>query len=292
MARVFDALWRANGEKPIVVHSLGAGTGNLVLLAGPGAPRATLLNHPYVIAHDASDMVGNGSVEPTTDDWPFLYLRKRALPSGYFSMLIIVLGLSYLVSLRRAQLSNATADWAMFFFGVGFMLLETKVMAKIALLVGTTWVVNSVVIGAVLLMILLANFTVTKATKISLPLAFGGIILALVFDWLFRIGSRPLATHPLVNLLISLFLLVIPIFFAAIAFAEVLKGRGAASKALGYNLFGAMVGGMFEYSSTIWGINSLNLLCIGAYLSAAIACSIRLQAAREKGFGDSLAEQN
>jgi SAM-dependent methyltransferase len=292
MARVFDALWRANGEKPIVVHSLGAGTGSLVLLAGPGAPRATLLNHPYVLAHDASDLVGNGSVEPTTDDWPFLYLRKRALPSGYFSMLIIVLGLSYLVSLRRAQLSNATADWAMFFFGVGFMLLETKVMAKIALLVGTTWVVNSVVIGAVLLMILLANFTVTKATKISLPLAFGGIILALVFDWLFRIGSRPLATHPLVNLLISLFLLVIPIFFAAIAFAEVLKGRGAASKALGYNLFGAMVGGMFEYASTIWGINSLNLLCIGAYLSAAIACSIRLQAAREKGLGDSLAEQN
>jgi SAM-dependent methyltransferase len=292
MARVFDALWRANGEKPVVVHSLGAGTGNLVLLAGPGAPRATLLNHPYVIAHDASDMVGNGSVEPTTDDWPFLYLKKRALPSGYFSMFVIVLGLSYLLSLRKAQLSNATADWGMFFFGVGFMLLETKVMAKIALLVGTTWIVNSVVIGAVLLMILFANFTVTKATTISLPLAFGGIILALVFDWLFRIGSRPLATHPLVNLLISLFLLVIPIFFAATAFAEVLKGRGTASKALGYNLFGAMVGGLFEYSSTIWGINSLNLLCMGAYLCVAIACAIRLRVPAEKDFRGTLAQQN
>ena len=98
MARVFDALWRANGEKPIVVHSLGAGTGSLVLL-GARSPAGDFLNHPYVIAHDASDLVGNGSVEPTTDDWPFLYLRKRALPSGYFSMLIIVLGLSYLVSL-------------------------------------------------------------------------------------------------------------------------------------------------------------------------------------------------
>lgn len=277
MARVFDALWRANGEKPVVVHSLGAGGNGLVLLAGPGAPRAALLNHPYVVAHDASDMVGNGTVEPTTDDWPFLYLKKRALPSGYFSMLVVVLGLGYLVSLRGVQLATARTDWAMFFLGAGFMLLETKVMAKIALLVGTTWVVNSVVIAAILVMILIANVVVSRASRISLPPVFAAIVLTLVFDWMFRIGSRPLATYPLTNLLISLFLLVIPIFFAAIAFAKILNGRSTASKALGFNLFGAMVGGMFEYSSTIWGINNLNLLCIVAYLCAAIAWSIGLQ---------------
>jgi len=291
MARVFDALWRANGEMPVVVHSLGAGWNNLVLLAGPGAPRAKLLNHPYVIAHSASDMVGNGSVEPTTDDWPFLYLKKRALPSGYFSMLIIVLGLSYLVSRRTAQLSTARTDWAMFFFGVGFMLLETKVMAKIALLVGTTWIVNSFVIAAVLLMILLANFSVARASRVSLPLAFSGIVLALLSDWLFRFGSRPLVTQPLGNLLISLLLLVIPIFFAATAFAEVLKGRGTTSTALGYNLFGAMVGGTLEYLSTIWGINNLNLLCIGAYLCAAIACATTLSRPAERGLSTVLPEQ-
>ena len=48
------------------------------------------------------------------------------------------------------------------------MLLETKVMAKIALLVGTTWIVNSFVIAAVLLMILLANFSVAKASDFPL----------------------------------------------------------------------------------------------------------------------------
>jgi SAM-dependent methyltransferase len=290
MARVFDALWRANGEMPVVVHSLGAGWNNLVLLAGPGAPRAKLLNQPYVIAHSASDRVGNGSVEPTTDDWPFLYLRKRALPSGYFSMLIVVLGLSYLVSMRTAQLSTARADWAMFFFGAGFMLLETKVMAKIALLVGTTWIVNSFVIAAVLLMILLANFSVARASRVSLVLAFSGIFLTLLSDWLFRIGSRPLVTQPLANLLISLILLVIPIFFAAIAFAEVLKARSTTSTALGYNLFGAMVGGVLEYFSTIWGINNLNLLCIAAYLCAAIACAIGLRAAAVKRLHTALTE--
>jgi hypothetical protein len=154
------------------------------------------------------------------------------------------------------------------------MLLETKVMAKIALLVSATWIVNTFVIGAVLLMILIPSFTVARASRVSLLLAFSGIILALLSDWLFRIGSRPLVTQPLVNVLISLFLLVIPIFFAAIAFAEVLKGRSTTSTALGYNLFGAMVGGILEYFSTICSINSLNLLCIGAYLCAAMACAI------------------
>jgi spermidine synthase len=282
MARVFDALWKANGEMPVAVHSLGAGWNNLVLLAGPGAPQAALLNHPYVVAHSASDMMGDGTIEPTTDDWPFLYLKKRALPSGYFSMLIVVLGLSYIISLRGVQLSTTRIDWAMFLFGAGFMLLETKVMAKIALLVSATWIVNSFVIGAVLLMILIANFTVARISKVSLPLAFSGIIAGLLFDWLFRIGSRPLMSQPLANLLISLFLLVIPMFFAAIAFAEVLKARSTTSTALGYNLFGAMVGGVLEYLSTIWGINNLNLLCIGAYLCAAIACAIGLRAQAER----------
>src|SRR5262249_17870477 len=145
MARVYDALWKANGEMPVAVHSLGAGRNALVLFAGPGASRAKLLSEPYVIANNAGDVVGDGTIEPTTDDWPFLYLKKRALPSGYFSMLIIVLGLSYIGSCRRAQLSSARMDWAMFFLGVGFMLLETKVMAKIALLLSATWIVNTLV---------------------------------------------------------------------------------------------------------------------------------------------------
>jgi hypothetical protein len=205
-------------------------------------------------------------------------------------MLIVVLGLSYIVSLRGAQLSAAKIDWAMGFFGVGFMLLETKVMAKIALLVGATWVVNTFVIGAVLLMILIANFAVAKASRISLLFAFIGIILSLTGDWVFRIGSNPIVTQPLINLLISLFLLVIPIFFAAIAFATVLKGRSATSTALGYNLFGAMVGGVLEYFSTIWGINNLNLLCIGAYICVAIAYAIGLRAPVEKCLHSTLAD--
>jgi len=72
MARVYDALWRANGHMPVVVHTLGAGKDALVLFAGPGATRERLLNQPYIMANNAADVVGDGSIEPTTDDWPFL----------------------------------------------------------------------------------------------------------------------------------------------------------------------------------------------------------------------------
>jgi len=270
MARVFDALWRANGAEPIAVHSLGKYPDNLVLFAGPGAPRTQLVTHPYVVAQNAENMVGNGTMEPTTDDWPFLYLKQRGLPSGYFSMLIVVLGIAYMVSMRGEQLARGNRDWAMFFFGLAFMLMETKVMAKVALLVGATWVVNTFVIAAVLIMILFANLAVAKFPKIPLRVAFALIVFGLLFDWLVRIDTRSFLVQPVANLIFALFLMVIPVFFAAIAFAEVLNMRTVTSVALGYNLFGAMVGGVLEYLSTIWGINSLNLLCIAAYVCAAL----------------------
>ena len=48
----------------------------------------------------------------------------------------------------------------MFFLGAGFMLVETKAVVHMALLFGGTWIVNSVVIFAVLVMILVANLFV------------------------------------------------------------------------------------------------------------------------------------
>ena len=48
----------------------------------------------------------------------------------------------------------------MFFLGAGFMLLETKGVVHMALLFGCTWIVNSVVFFAILVMILCANLFV------------------------------------------------------------------------------------------------------------------------------------
>jgi Asp-tRNA(Asn)/Glu-tRNA(Gln) amidotransferase A subunit family amidase len=43
--------------------------------------------------------------------------------------------------LRAAQVSSSRFDWVMFLMGAGFMLIETKILAKTALLAGATWIV-------------------------------------------------------------------------------------------------------------------------------------------------------
>ena len=51
----------------------------------------------------------------------------------------------------------------MFFLGAAFMLLETKAVVQLALLFGSTWLVNSLVFFTALILILLANLYVLKA---------------------------------------------------------------------------------------------------------------------------------
>ena len=55
-----------------------------------------------------------------------------------------------------------------FFLGVGFMLMETKGITELAKIYGSTWVVVSVVITAILLMAYLANLLVIRKIKIRI----------------------------------------------------------------------------------------------------------------------------
>jgi len=270
LERVYNALWKANGAKPVVVHSLGALRNNLVMFAGPGADRATLLGNPYVQEQNAEDMAGAGTVEPTVDDWPFLYLRARGFPLNYVTMLVLILGFSYIAVMRSTQIASSKFDGVMFLLGAGFMLLETKVLAKTALLVGATWIVNTFVIGAVLLMILLANAAVIKGWFMDLRWAFAGLGLSILLDWVFKLNSAILIHSATANLALILVLLALPIFFAGVLFAGAYRNVEVASTALGYNLFGAMVGGVLEYCSMAWGINSLNLISLAMYAGVAI----------------------
>jgi SAM-dependent methyltransferase len=269
LERVFNALWKANGAKPVVVYSLGAQRNNLVMLAGPGADRDALLAHPYVKAQNADALIGKGTVEPTTDDWPFLYLRERGLPFNYAYMLVLILGFSYMLVTRAAQVAKTAFDWPMFLLGAGFMLLETKVMAKIALLAGATWIVNTFVIAAVLVMILLANLAVMRGYFRDTRLTTMALALSILLDYVLKLNSLTLAPWPAVNLALVLALLALPIFFAGVLFASIYSGVELAAPALGYNLFGAMAGGVLEYFSMAWGINSLNLLSLVAYAGVA-----------------------
>ncbi len=278
LERVYNALWRANGTRPVVVRSLGEGSGNLVMLAGPGVDRTELLRHPYVIEHNAEDAVGYGTVEPTTDDWPFLYLRARGFPFSYAFMLALMLAFSYVVAVRAARASGSKFNGLMFLLGVGFMLLETKMLATIALLAGATWVINTLVISAVLVMILLANLAVMAGWFRTISYCVAALLGFILIDWCFRLNTVRLVPSATLNLYLVLVLLAMPVLFAGVLFARLYKLEDSPGTALGYNLFGAMCGGVLEYTSMAWGINSLNLLALFAYSRATLLAYRRLAA--------------
>jgi len=79
------------------------------MLAGPGINRDQLLQHPYVVEQNAEDLVGQRTVEPTTDDWPFLYPQERGFPMTY-------------ASIRNEQIPGAALGYNLFGAIVGGVL--------------------------------------------------------------------------------------------------------------------------------------------------------------------------
>ena len=103
-------------------------------------------------------------VEVTSDDWPFLFLERRGLPLQYVLPLLLILLLS-LVPLRAVGVTARAVDWHLFFMGAAFLLIETKAITTLALLFGSTWITNSIVIAAILVIILLANALTPPLTR-------------------------------------------------------------------------------------------------------------------------------
>ncbi len=215
----------------------------------------------------------SGSVPPTTDDWPYLYLEKRTVPSLNLAFLAIVLVLS--ATFYRGTVGHLSRiRWDFFFLGAGFMLIEVQAISKLALLYGTTWTVNVVVISAVLFMIIVANLRVLRVGVPSLLPYLIGVLLSLLAayliptEWFLRYDFA--AKSVLAGGLFSL-----PVLFAGIIFAVLFRQtKGDPERvrvAFGSNLLGAVVGGMAEVLSFIWGLKLLLLVAIGFYLLAWIS---------------------
>src|SRR5216683_3264543 len=90
-------------------------------------------------------------VPPATDNHPFVYLDGNSIPRLY----LVTLGLVLLASILLVRpvsgpYRRMTSYIDLFFMGAAFMLLETKNVTQFALLFGTTWFVNALVFGGVL----------------------------------------------------------------------------------------------------------------------------------------------
>jgi len=111
---------------------------------------------------------------------------------------------------------------------------------------------------------------VMKGWLRDVRICLSGLALSILFDWLFRFNSITFVPWPALNLGIVLALMALPLFFAGVLFANLYKNAASPGAALGYNLFGAMVGGILEYASMAWGVNSLNLISLAAYAGVAV----------------------
>jgi hypothetical protein len=161
-------------------------------------------------------------------------------------------------------------DLRMFFLGAGFMLVETKAVVRMALLFGSTWMVNSVVFFAVLVVILLANLLVLRLKPKNVAPYGVGVVLALLVGVFVPLEAF-LGMPRVQQVVLSSALVVAPIFFAGVVFAVSFARVKEPHRAFGANIAGAMLGGLAEYTSMRLGFQHVGYVAIAFYALAMAA---------------------
>lgn len=203
-------------------------------------------------------------VDPTTDDWPFLFLEQRGIPFHYLSPLLIICALA-IVPLRYCKLKVGNINWHLFFMGASFLLIESKAVTSLGLLFGSTWLVNSVVIGSILLMIMLANFFISLGYQRSFGALYSVLIVVIVVNFLFPFDWLNTLIWEF-RLAVAGMIIASPLFIAALIFARAFSEVSWPSIALASNLFGSLVGGILEYIDMWTGLRWLNIVALVLYL--------------------------
>jgi hypothetical protein len=267
--RLHDLLVEVFNHEPVQLQNDASAytTGGRFFITGSQERISQSMNNPALARYVAQHAnLPTEPASPTTDDWPYFYQRSRGLPIPVVVISAVLIFLCIML-LRDMGTPVRSIGWHFFFLGAGFMLLEAQIISKVALLFGTTWLVNSIVIGALLLLILAANALTGMKPDFSVTAAYVGLLITLILGFLVPVRAiffPSIATR----ILVAVLLLCIPVFFAGIVFIRSFAQVGYASEALGSNLLGAMVGGMLESLSLWTGIRSLALIAAALYLAS------------------------
>ncbi len=266
--RIYRDIELATGTPPVCTRIGGA----VFFIFGPHVKHEEVTKKLQALQLPLLDSYYKRStIRPATDDWPFLYSNPSGQPFVYYlslCLIVILGGLTTAWVMRRQTSSEILPlDWPMLFLGGGFLLVETKAMAELSLLFGSTWIVNLFVFAGIFVMILLSNYVVFRSNKNFTNLAFLLLACSLIGWFLFpRSILNELSFTS--RAFLGTFLVVIPIFFAGIVFANEFSRRKNPSVAFGSNLIGAVVGGAMEATSLSWGIRALTLVALLFYTSA------------------------
>lgn len=246
---------------------------------GPESPDGFAI-HPPVEEQNQWKRFILAEVHPPTqvripsDDWPFLYLHEPMIPSLTLRGMAIMGALAFLLIflfLPRQPLPTGIPRFSlrMFFLGAGFMLIETKAVVHMALLFGSTWMVNSVVFFAVLVMILLSNLFVLKIQPGRLQPYYAGLLAALAANIFIPLDFF-LGMERTIQVIASCVLVFAPIFFAGVVFAVSFRESHSPDRDFGANTAGAMAGGLAENASMLLGFRYLLIVAVVFYLLSSL----------------------
>ena len=272
--RLFNLLRETFGFDPIQFQTdvRGYDTAGRFFVSGSQQRLAQATADPSLAAYLASH--GGMRMEPampTTDDWPYFYQHAPGLP-----IIVILVSIAVLVVfgwfLRQTSGEGAKLDLHFMLLGAGFMLLEAQIVSKMALLFGTTWVVNAVVVSGLLCLIVGANLVYGAVPKIPLSVAYAGMFVTLAVMYFVPMQRLFYASWTLRGIVATLALCT-PVFFAGIIFVSSFARAGFRGSALGSNLFGSLIGGLLESASLWFGLKSLTIIAALLYLGSAIFLS-------------------
>ncbi len=232
---------------------------NTVVVAGPGVER---------LPQAGGELATGEPGTPSTDDWPFVYLERRAVGREHLSLvgLVAVLVLGVLFLLRRLHPATGLhADYLL--LGLGFTLMESSAVVRMALLFGSTWTVNAVVFAAVLLTIFVANWSVLRRWAPPLAFAWPTLLALILLNAVFPLAALFALPLPL-RATAAAVLVGAPVYCAATCFSTLFAREPTTGYALGVNLVGAMAGGLIEYASMALGMRAIWLIALGLYALA------------------------
>lgn len=192
----------------------------------------------------------------STDDWPFPYLRARALPPQNLQAIAVMLVVAVLALFGPGGVRARGLSLHFFFLGAAFMLVETVGIARLALLFGTTWINSSLTFLGILVMALLANLIAARTSASLRGWAYVGLFVALAVEYAVPLESL-LHLDVAARTVAALVLLFAPVLFAGLVFACSFRDSARPHQDLGVNILGALAGGCLENLSTLTGVSAL-----------------------------------
>jgi hypothetical protein len=264
------------GEEPLAfkIPANPLGWGGLMLVAGDSAViHSQLANHPRLAkqidvwkANQTLSLAGSTNI--ATDDWPYIYLEKPSIPSLYFLLAVLMVGLvaygKFRLKTKTAVTSWKKSHWHFFFLGAGFLLLEVQNISKAAVVLGNTWLVNAVIISGIMVMILLANWLVQKFPRLPIHAVSACLLGSCLGLYLLDLSTFAFLPFVTKSILVGA-LTTLPMLFSGVIFIHSFAKVEEKDIALGANLIGALVGGMLQTITFVIGIKALLLIVAGLY---------------------------